>query len=172
MRKKQALIYFIAGALVLVLGFVVNLWLIEPDELQNPKIKLLIASAISDEATFNTAARAAGFQHSPDVKGIIDSLKRIDANNVSSDGWAVETTTSVTNVTPVVVMAFSGGKNVFAVTTKGARPDVATALKLSDVAAKNVAFSGWLKCSSGQKLIFAGATTNGGYNIFGIFNCP
>lgn len=172
MRKGQTITFWVGGALVLILSFSTTLWLTEPEVPPADKIKLLAASAISDEATLNAAARAAGLQNSPYVQGHVDGLNRLDATNVSIAGWATETITFISKGAPVIVMAFSEGRNILTIETKGERPDVNVALKLSDLARKNVAFTGSLKCSSGQKLVIVGATLSGTYAVLGSLNCP
>jgi hypothetical protein len=121
----------------------------------------------------NAAARTAGLQYSTYVKGNVDGLSRADANHVDINGWAVETLAAITaRGAPINVMAFSGGRRIFGVQTKGERPDVTSALNLSEEAAKNVAFEGRLECSPGEKLLIVGATLSGTYALLATKSCP
>lgn len=172
MRKGQAITFFVGGALVLILSFGITLWLTEPEVPAADKIKLLAASAISDEATLTAAAGAAGLQNSSYVKGHVDGLNRLDATTVNIAGWATETVTIISQGAPINVMAFSGGRNILIVETKGERPDVTSAFNLSDLAAKNVTFAGQLECRSGEKLLIVAATSSGTYASLGTISCP
>ena len=173
MLKSLTLKYWIVGALVLVLSFTITLWLTEPEVPPEDMIKSLAAAAISDEASLHAAARTAGLKYSSYVKGNVDALTRVDANHVSISGWAVETLAAITaRGAPITVMAFSAGRRIFSVETKGERPDVTSALDLSEETAKNVAFAGRLECSPGQKMFIVGATLSGTYALLSTKSCP
>ena len=173
MLKGLTFKHWVLGALVLILSFTITLWLTEPEVSPEDMIQSLAAATISDEASLNDAARTAGLQYSTYVKANIDALTRVDANHVSISGWAVETIAAITaRGAPITVMAFSGGKRIFSVETKGERPDVTAALKLSEEAAKNVAFAGQLECRPGQKLLIVGATLSGAYALLDTRSCP
>ena len=172
MRKGHALAYGIGGAAVLILSFAITLWLTEPELPPAEKIRLLQASAISDEATLNAAARAVALKNSPYVRGHVDVLDRVDGSSVNISGWATETITIISKGAPIFVLVFSDGKNILSAQTQGERPDVTSALNLTSVAARNVAFTGQLTCNPQQKLIVAAATISGTYAFLGQFMCP
>jgi hypothetical protein len=44
--------------------------------------------------------------------------------------------------------------------------------RLTEEAAKNVAFAGRLECSPGQKLLIVGASLSGSYALLGTKSCP
>jgi hypothetical protein len=173
MLKSLTLKHWIVGALVLILSFTITLWLTKPEAPPEDMIKLLAGAAVTDEASLNAAARTAGLQYSTYVTGNVDALSRVEANQVSIAGWAVETLAAITaRGAPINVMAFSGGRRIFGVQTKGERPDVTSALNLSEEAAKNVAFEGRLECSPGEKLLIVGATLSGTYALLATKSCP
>jgi hypothetical protein len=173
MLKSLTLKHWIIGAFVLILSFTITLWLTEPEIPPEDMIKSLAAAAISDEASLHAAARTAGLQNSSYVKVNIEALTRVDANHISISGWAVETLPAITaRGAPVTVMAFSGGRRIFSVETKGERPDVTSALNLSEETAKNVAFAGRLECSPDQKILIVGATLSGAYVLLSTKSCP
>ena len=173
MLKGLTLIHWILGALVLLLSFTFTLWLTEPEVSPDEMIKSLAAAAVNDEASLNEAAQTIGLHYSSYLKGSIDGLVRVDTNRVDINGWAVETiAASTARGAPINIMAFSGGRRIFSVQTKGERPDVTAGLKLSDETAKNVAFAGQLECSPGQKMLFIGAALSGTYALLGTKNCP
>jgi hypothetical protein len=118
MRKRQTIIYLVGGALVLVSSFTITLWLTEPEVSPAEKVKLLAASAVSDEATLSAAASAVGLRRSPNVKGHVDVLNRIDATSVTMLGWATEIP-SVAKSSPIIVMAFTDGKSILRVEAPG-----------------------------------------------------
>jgi hypothetical protein len=173
MLKSLTLKYWVVGALVLILSFTITLWLTKPEVPPEDMIKSLAAAAVSDEASLNAAAQAAGLQYSSYVNGNIEELSRAQANQVSIAGWAVETPAAITaRGAPITVMAFSGGRRIFSVQTKGERQDVTSALNLPEEAAKNVAFAGRLECSPGEKLLIVGATLSGTYGLVSTKSCP
>ena len=170
--KSLALKHWVVGALVLILSFAITLWLTEPEVPSGDMIKSLAAAAVNDEASLNVAARTAGLQYSSFVKGSVDGLVR-EANHVSINGWAVETVAAITaRGAPITVMAFSGGRRIFSVETKGERPDITSGFNLSEETAKNVAYEGQLECSTGQKLLIVGATLSGTYALLDTKSCP
>ncbi len=110
MRRGQALAYRIGGAAVLILSFSMTLWLTEPDLPPADKIRLLQASAISDEITLDAAVRAAMLKNSPYVGGHVNVLNRVDGTSVNISGWATETITIISKGAPISVLVFSDGK--------------------------------------------------------------
>ena len=172
MRKGQVLAFSVGGLLVVSLSFVITLWLTEPEVPPAEKLKLLAASRIVDRSTLSAAAKTSGLLNSSYVKGKVDALTRLDAAHVSIAGWATETVRYTFKGASVTVMVFSGGRNILSVQTHGERPDVTSALNLSDDAARNVAFVGRMECISGQELIVVAATLSGTYAAFDTAKCP
>ena len=173
MLKSLTFKHWVGGALVLILSFTITLWLTEPEVPPEDMIKSLAGAAVLDEAGLNAAAQAAGLKYSSYVKGNIDALSRTEANQVRIAGWAVETLAAITaRGAPITIMAFGGGRRIFSVETKGERPDVTSALNLSEETAKNVAFPGQLQCSPGEKLLIVGATLSGAYALLDTKTCP
>ena len=172
MRRGRLITYCVGGAAIMLLSFSVTLWLTEPELPPAERIGLLLASAISDEASMNEAAQAAGLKNSPYIRGNIDAINRIDANRVGIAGWATETITVLSKGAPLQLMAFSKGKNILTTETRGSRPDVTAALALSPEAAKNVSFSATLSCEPGSRIVVVGVSVSGTYNGVGTRNCP
>jgi activator of HSP90 ATPase len=172
MQKKRPFILGFGGAAILIASFGFTYWLTEPDSPEAAKIKSFAASTISDEVTLRAAAAAAGLVNSTSIKGNVDELRRIDANKVRIVGWTAETSSLMPKASPITVMGFSAGKNVFTVETIGERRDVTVAQKLTNEAAKNVVFSSSLTCSTQEKLLIVSAALSGTYAILDIFNCP
>ena len=114
------------------------------------------------------AARKAGLRRS-DVAAIVDEIRRIDDGRVNIRGWAAEIGG---NGSPLTILGFIDGANVFKTKTLGERQDVTRALKLSAVAARNVAFEGTLACRRGQKLIIAATTVSNRYVLLKGWFCP
>jgi hypothetical protein len=86
----------VVGALFLILSFTITLWLTEPEVPREDMIKSLAAAAVSDGASLSAAAQTAGLQYSPYVKGNVDALTRVEANQASIAGWAVEILAAIT----------------------------------------------------------------------------
>ena len=115
------------------------------------------------------AVQTAGLRGTPDVKGAIDGLKRIDNARVTIRGWAVNKTASSSSLT---IMAFAGGPHVLTTPTNGPRKDVAQMFGLSDAAARNVSFEATFPCGPSQNLVVVAITADGTYSQFGSLVCP
>lgn len=115
------------------------------------------------------AVKAAGLKGTPDVKGAIDKITRVDGDQIMLKGWAAEIGGSNG---PLTVLAFVDGHNSLMVETRGGRQDIANALGLSETASADISFEGRLKCSKGQKLIVVAIARNDVYGQFGSRTCP
>jgi len=115
------------------------------------------------------AVQTAGLRGTPDVKGAIEAIRRIDNERVTIKGWAVDTTASSASLT---IIAFAGGPQVLTTVTKGARKDVAQMFALSDAAARNVSFEGTFTCGLGAKLVVVAVTSDRTYSQFSSIVCP
>jgi hypothetical protein len=158
-----------AGALIFLLSFVVALRLTKPAMAPTPAMATLAAATVSDFKTLMSAVKAAGLKGTPDVKGGLDEIKRLDGDQVAVKGWAAQT---INGGAPLTVLVFADGRNKLTMETRGARPDMTDALGLSGEAAENVAFAGTLACSRGQKLIVVAVTQSDVYGYFGSPPCP
>jgi hypothetical protein len=160
----------ILGASVLVGSFLITLWLTAPTTLPDikpalPSIKsdVFAAYLVPDESMLSAAASAAGLQPSDTLKGFVDAVTRLDSTQVKIHGWAAD----LKGGDPILVLVFANGKIVLKTQTKGPRPDVADALKLSKDAASNAAFEGLLSCKPGQRLFVVAVTQTDLYAALG-----
>jgi hypothetical protein len=87
----------VLGAGVLVGSFLITLWLTEPTTPPDikpapPSIKsdIFAANLVRDERTLPAAANAAGLKPSDKLKGVVDTVTRLDSAQVRIDGWAVD----------------------------------------------------------------------------------
>jgi hypothetical protein len=158
-----------AGALILAVSFVIAMLLTKPEKPRTGAIKTLEASTVSDLTTLMTAVKAAGLSGSPDMRGGIDELTRIDRDQAMLRGWAVEIGDSTQ---PLTVMAFVDGRNRLTTETSGKRSQAIASLGLSDTLAAKVSFEGRLRCSKGQKLIVVAVAHSDVYGHFGSRLCP
>jgi hypothetical protein len=158
-----------AGALICLLSFVVALRLTKPAAVPTPAMATLAASTVSDLKDLMAAVKAAGLKGTPDVKGGLDEIKRLDDDQVAVKGWAAQTAYSGS---PLTVLVFADGRNELTLETRGPRPDMTDVLGLSGEAAANVAFEGTLACSRGQKLIVVAVARSDVYGYFGSRSCP
>jgi hypothetical protein len=159
------------GAGVLVGSFLTTLWLTEPTtppDIQPavPSIKsdIFAASLVRDEGTLRAAANAAGLTPSDKLKGVVDVVTRLNSTQVSIQGWALDLHGENG---PIAVLVFADGENVLKAYTKGPRPDVADAFKLSQDDASNVAFEGLVACKPGQPLFVVAMTQTDLYVALG-----
>jgi len=152
----------ILGAGVLIGSFLLTLWITAPATPPDIKSEPLTVNAeifatylVPDEDMLPAAASAAGLQHSAKLKGFIDSVTRLNNDQVKILGWAFD---ELGEGDPITILVFAQGKNVFQTQTKGTRLDVAGAWKLSSAAAANVAFAGLLRCLPRQQLLVVAVT--------------
>ena len=115
------------------------------------------------------AVQTAGLRGSPDVKGSIEEINRLDNGRVSIKGWVTDTTASGSALT---VIAFAGGHHVLTTVTKGSRADVAKTLGLTDASAANMSFQGALACRPGERIIVIAVTSGAAYSQFRSLACP
>jgi len=132
-------------------------------------MRTLAASPISDLKTLMGAVKVAGLRGSPDVKGAIEELTRIDNNRATLKGWAVDVGNTRESLT---VMAFVDGHNSLTMEANGRRDAAVNVTGLAANDAVNVAFAGRLSCSKGQKLIVVAVARNDAYGHFGSRTCP
>jgi hypothetical protein len=157
-----------SGASAAALGFAAVLWLTSPATVP-PSVAILTSSTISDASSLMAAVQTAGLRGTPDVRGAIDGIKRIDNESVTIKGWAVDKAVSSSWLT---VVAFASGRHVLTVVTNGARKEVAQMYGLSDAATRNVSFEASFKCGKDENLIIVAVTLDGKYSQFGSVACP
>jgi len=170
--------YFgILGAAALVGSFLITLWLTAPATPPAPapppdiksaplslNVGVFAAHLVPDEGILPAVARDVGLQASDKLKGFIEEVTRLNNAQVKIKGWAAD---QLGQDDPIAILVFAEGKNVFQTQTKGTRPDVAAALKLSSAAAANVAFEGLLSCKPGQPLVLVAVTQTDLYAALG-----
>ena len=159
---------WISGALAATLGFAVVFWLTGPAQVP-PGVAILANATVSDATGLMAAVQTAGLRGTPDVKGAIEELKRIDNGRVTIKGWAVDKTGSGS---PLTIIAFAEGPHVLTTVTKGARKDVAQMFGLSDAGARNASFEAAFSCGAGQNLIVVAVTADRTYSQFRSIACP
>jgi hypothetical protein len=169
-RRGRSWPTWIAGALALLLSFLVTLWLTKPAKPPSPAVKSMTRSLVSDWRTLITAIKAAGLKGSPNVKGAIDEIARLDDGRVSIAGWAGEVGNGGA---PLDVLVFVDGENGLTTRTEGRNAGATGGLGLSDAAtAQNVSFHGTVACGRGQKLMVVAIAGSGSYGYFNPQVCP
>jgi hypothetical protein len=157
------------GGCAAVLGFVAVLWLTGPVTPPNtPAIMILTNAAISDASSLMEAVQTAGLRGTPDVKGAVDEIKRLE-ERVIIKGWVTDAATSGSVLT---IVAFAGGNHVLTTVTNGARADIAKMLGLADASAANMSFQGAFSCRAGEKIIVVAVTPRAAYSQFRSLVCP
>ena len=96
----------LACGLSLAISVFTTLLLTEPQPTTAAVVALMQAQ-ISSTHSLLTAIKAAGLRGSPNVKGTIDAVKRLNDSQVAISGWAAEIGDSGT---PLTVLAFVDGK--------------------------------------------------------------
>jgi len=160
----------IAGVLALVVSFLLTLWLTSPARPPSPAVASMTRSIVSDRGTLIAAIRAAGLKGSPNVKGAIDDIVRLDDSRVAIAGWAGEVGNGGA---PLEIIAFVDGGAALTMRTEGRHDGSIGGLGLSDAAtAQDVSFQGRLACGRGQKLIVVAVAQSGSYGYFSPRACP
>jgi hypothetical protein len=159
---------WISGAFAAALAFAVVLWLTSPVP-PPPGAAILESATVSDATSLMAAVQTAGLRGTPDVKGAIESITRIDNERVTMKGWAVDKTGSSSQLT---IIAFAGGTHVLTTVTNGPRKDVAQMFALSDAGARNVSFVASFTCGPGQNLLVVAVSYDHTYSQFRSLACP
>lgn len=159
---------WLSGAFAAALGFAVVLWLTGPVAAP-PAVGILASATVPDATALMAAVQTAGLRGTPDVKGAIEGLKRIDNERVAIKGWALDRTVPNSRLT---IMGFAGGPHVLTTVTNGPRKEVAQMFGLSDAAALNVSFETTFTCNPGQNLVVVAVTTENTYSQFRSLACP
>lgn len=162
----RPIIYVICGGTVLFGSFFMTLWLTEPSAYTR-----LTGQRISSYSDLPKAAENVGLRLSSDEQmgGVIDVLKRINEREVNMLGWLAD---KQGNTAPLNLLVFIDGSMVAAAQTKGERPDVTNALRLSSGAEKNVAFSLNFNCRPGDQPVVVGIGERKQYFPLPTKECP
>jgi hypothetical protein len=169
-NRTRRWITWVIGGCAAMSGFIAVLWLTDPVPApQTPAMMILANAAVSDAASLMAAVQTAGLRGSPDVKGSIEEIKRLDNGRVSIKGWVTDTTASGSALT---VIAFAGGKHVLTTVARGARADIAKTLGLADASAANMSFQGAFACRPGERIIVIAVTSGAAYSQFRSLACP
>ena len=168
--RIQRWITWTIGGCAAVLGFIGVLWLTGPATAPpNPAIMILTNAAVSDATSLMAAVQTAGLRGTPDVKGAVEEIKRLDNDRVTIKGWVTDTSASGSVLT---VVAFAGGNHVLTTVTIGARVDIAKMLGLADASAANMSFQGAFACRAGEKIVVVAVTSGAAYSQFRSLTCP
>jgi hypothetical protein len=159
---------WMSGAFAAILSFTVVLWLTSPVTAP-PGVAILENANVSDATSLMAAVQTAGLRGTPDVKGEIEAIRRIDSERVTIKGWAIDKTESSSLLT---IITFAGGPRVSTTMTNGARNDVAQMFGLSGAAARNVSFETTFRCAPGEKIVVVAVTSGHAYSQFRSLACP
>jgi|SRR6202035_521554 len=148
--------WLLIGTIVCASSFFGTLWILKELEVKGgfEMAATLENASISDNASLETAAKAAGFEPSPNIHGVVDVLTRLSNDQVKIKGWAADLGS---DGSPIDVFGFSQGKVLFQAQTYGERPDVIAFFKLAPdaPAMRNVIFDVTTSCHAGEKIIIA-----------------
>jgi hypothetical protein len=129
----------------------------------------LASRSIFDRSDLIDAAVGVGLHLSARMKGTVDEIKRINANEVMIRGWVADPG-SVGDALTVVV--FVAGQRKAMVETKGERPDVTAALRLRFGAEKNVVFEATAACPTDAPIVIVGLGQEKQYLHLTFAKCP
>jgi hypothetical protein len=166
---------FLIGIAVLAGSFFGTLWILKVSEgitgSESPLAVTLENASISDDASLEAAAKAAGFEASSNIRGVVDSFTRLSPDQVRIAGWVTDLGG---DGNPIDVIGFSENKSLFHTQTNGERPDVTAFFKLAPgaPAARNVMFVITTSCHAGGKIIVAAFTQSKKYAPMNPQICP
>ena len=158
----------LSGAFAATLAFAAAMWLTGQAPIP-PTVAILASASVANATSLMAAVQTAGLRGSPDVKGAIETLKRIDDRRVTIKGWAVDKASPSSSLT---IVAFAAGQHVLTAATDGPRKDVALMLGLPDSGARTAAFETTFSCASGQNLVVVAVTSDRTYSQFRSLACP
>jgi hypothetical protein len=170
--------FVIAGSVGAAVGLMVvfgTAWLMAPDDgstsgASTEQRSMGLASwSAWDERSLTMSAARAGFAHSSDIKGNVDSAIRLPDGQVRIFGWVVDV---AGNGSPLTVIAFADTEAKLEARTQGSRPDVAANLKLPPEKTAHVAFEGTLSCKKGQGILVAAISQNNRFAPLPARSCP
>ncbi len=151
MLRSRLATYLIASA-VFFGSFLTTLWLTEPQPPlasdHRSSAERLAAYRISDSSDLEKSAQSAELTPSRQLVGYVDSIRRIDEQNVMAIGWAAD---RAGDSTPLEMLVFVAGPLVATAHTEGERPDVTASGLLGFGAEKNVAFVLRFPCRKGDQ---------------------
>jgi len=153
-----------------VSAFALVLWLTGPVSAPlNPAITILAKATVSDATSLMAAVQTAGLRGTPNVRGAIEEIKRLDNERVAIKGWAADAAASASSL---AIVAFAGGNHVLTTATNGARADIAQMLGLADASAANISFQGAFACKTAEKIVVIAVTSARTYSQFRSLVCP
>jgi len=162
-------IAYAAGAVSLILSFVITLQLTKPSKPLSPSAALLAKATVLDGPSLMMAVRSAALKGSSRVKGGVDGITRLNNDRVSLKGWAIETGNGGA---PLVIIAYVDGKSELVSSTSGRRANLTSVIGPSEAAAAvNAAFEGTLSCPPGHKVIVIAIADDNEYGYFGATAC-
>jgi hypothetical protein len=145
---------WLLGVFVLIGSFLTTFWLTATP---NSPLTIVVNSGVSDDERLSDAAISAGLWPSITLKGAVETVSRLSADQVKIVGWSAD---SEGGGMPIAVIAFTDGKAVLQTKTNGPRADISDSLKLANIAALNVVFEGVLSCRPGRPLFVVAVTGN------------
>ena len=177
MLSNRRIFWTLLYAVVLLGSFFITLWLtapetvpISPNAFDPQSVAFQLAryrlTSISD---LNRTARGLGLRFSPELKGNVDEMTRVNERDIKMSGWLADPRGAST---PLEVMVFLGGTAVGFAQTTGERPDVTAALHLAFGAEKNVAFSVAFPCRGSDQPLIVGIGTEKQYVSLQTSPCP
>jgi hypothetical protein len=171
-RRTRRVVYVGAlAAVVFASSFLLTLWYIDtrPPLDIHPPIEQLREKQISNYPELYRVADAMGLKRSPQMKGNVDGIKRINEQEVSIGGWLADIEG---DATPLNIIVYVGGRVAAIGQTKGARADVTHALGLAFGAEKNIVFQVSFTCRTGDLPVVVGLSPNRHYLPLKSHPCP
>ncbi len=157
---------WIAVAVAAPFAFIIALWLTSPTPA--PGVAALINATVSDSASVMAAVHTAGLRGTPDVRGAIEEIRRLDSERVMIRGWATDATSSGTTLT---VVAFAGRAHMLT-PANDTITAVARLVGLSGGDAATTSFRGTFACTRGEKLVVVAVSADRRYSQFRSLVCP
>ncbi len=157
---------WIAAAVAAPLAFAIAMWLTKPRPA--PWVAAFVNATVSDPTSLMTAVQTAGLRGTPDVRGAIEEIRRLDSERVTIRGW---TTDATSPGSPLTVVAFAGSAHRLT-PANDTITDIAHLVGLSGGDSAITSFHGTLACTRGEKLVVVALTYDRRYSQFRSLVCP
>ena len=172
MMRTLALAGLLAG--VLIGSFFLTLWLIDTGPSWNMSddrrdAERLASRNIFDRSDLIEAAVAVGLHSSSSMKGMVETVSRLNDREVTIKGWVADRDG---DATPLSVLVFVGGRTAASVQTRGERSDVTNLHSLAFGAEKNVGFEATFACPTGDHAVVVGLGQDKQYFYLSSPDCP
>ena len=166
--------FAIAGASICAASFMVTLWLTEPQQVyEGPpvpqRIERLLKAQVFSRSQLDKEAQSTALFTSLGLRAVLDGAVRRPDGKAELYGWAAN---PGNDGSPIDLVVFIKGRGARIGKTQGPREDVARALNLPELAARNVLIKHSIECPLHEEFMLVAIDEKGGYFALAPRYCP